>query len=78
MKDKILDNLGRGVVIAALAWFGLRGVLPEITAAGNMPAFLLAIAVLITGYAVGPSAYMAYRCGQSCDATCDPKFCRAM
>ncbi len=77
MKENIIDNLARGVVLAALAWFGLRGVLPEIAAAGNMPLFLLAIAAVIAGSAVGPAAYQAYRCAQSCEATCDPKFCRA-
>ncbi len=77
MKETIIDNFARGVVLAALAWFGLRGVLPEISATGNMPLFLLAIVALIAGYAVGPTAYQAYRCAQSCDATCDPKFCRA-
>ena len=78
MKETILDNLARGVVVGAIAWFGLRGVLPDISAAGNLPTLLFAGTLAIAGYAIGPSAYHAYRCAKRCESTCDPKFCRAM
>ncbi len=78
MKETILDNFMRGVVLGALAWFGLRGFLPDIAAAGYMPAVLSAGVILIGGYAVRPYAYRSYRCAQSCQTTCDPQFCRAM
>ncbi len=77
MKEKILDNLARGLVFASLAWWGLRGVLGDIREAGYMPDLLMVGALLIAGYAVGPTAYQAYRCAQSCDSTCEPSFCRA-
>lgn len=78
MKENIVDNFMRGVVLVALAWFGLRGFLPDIAAAGYMPALLSAAVIAIAGYSVGPYAYRTYRCAQSCQATCDPQFCRAM
>ncbi len=76
MKEKILDNLARGVVFASLAWWGLRGVLGDIREAGYMPDLLIVGALLIAGYAVGPTAYQAYRCAQNCESTCEPSFCR--
>ena len=75
MKENIIDTIARGMIFGALAWFGLRGVLPDIVAAGNLPALLSAGAVAIAGYAIGS---FVYRCTYRCEATCDPKFCRAM
>ena len=78
MKEKMMDNLARGVVFAGLAWWGLRGVLGDIAKAGYLPDLFLAGALLIAGYAVGPTAFEAYRCAERCGPTCDPSFCRAM
>jgi len=78
MKEKIIDNLARGVVFAGLAWWGLRGVLGDIRVAGYLPDLLSVGVLLIAGFAVGPSAYQAYRCAQRCEPACDPSFCRAM
>jgi hypothetical protein len=73
MKDKIIYRTVQGVVFWALAMFGLRGVLPE---AGSLPVLFLVAVVSILGFAVGPSAYDAYRCAQQCESTCNPSFCR--
>jgi hypothetical protein len=78
MKENIIDNLVRGVVLGVLVLFGLRAVLPDIVAAGNLPLFFSAGAAVIIGFAIGPSAYQAYRCANRCEPTCNPKFCRAM
>lgn len=77
MKENIVDNIARGVVIGALVMFGLRGVLPDIIAAGNLPLLLAAGAAAILGFAIGPYAYQAYRCASRCEPTCSPQFCRA-
>jgi len=76
MKEKIFDRIVQGVVLWALAFFGLRGVLPDIVAAGYLPLLFLAAASTV-GFAVGPYAYQAYRCEQTCETTCDPAFCKA-
>lgn len=75
MRKDILDNIVRGVIFAAMAWFGLRGVLPDIVEAGNLPVLLGAAAVGIAGYAIGS---FTYRCTYRCESTCEPKYCRAM
>jgi hypothetical protein len=77
MKAKIIDNMVQGAILWALAFFGLRGVLPDIAAAGDLPLLFLGAAASIVGFAVGPYAYEAYRCAQTCESTCDPSFCRA-
>jgi len=76
MKEKIIDKLVQGVVLWALAFFGLRGVLPEIVTAGSLPVLFLVAVLSTAGYAVGPYAYQAYRCAQQCESTCDPSLCR--
>ncbi len=60
------------MVLGALAWFGLRGVIPDIAAAGYLPVLLSAAGLGIVGYAIGS---FVYRCTYRCEATCDPKFC---
>ena len=77
MKENIFDKIVQGVVLWALAFFGLRGVLPEIVEAGTLPVLFLIAAASIVGYAVGPYAYQSYKCAQSCESTCDPSFCKA-
>ena len=77
MKENIIDKLVQGVVLWALTFFGLRGVLPDIAETGYIPALFLLAAASIVGYAVGPYAYQSYRCAQSCESTCDPSFCKA-
>jgi len=76
MKENIIDNIVLGVVFGALAMFGLRGVLPDAIAAGNLPLLFSAGATVIAGFMIGPYAYQAYRCADRCEPTCDPKFCR--
>ena len=75
MKEKIFDKIVQGAVLWALAFFGLRGVLPDIVIAGYLPLLFLAAASTV-GLAVGPYAYQTYRCAQSCESTCDPTLCR--
>jgi hypothetical protein len=77
MKEKIIDNIVRGVVFLALAWIGLRGIVPDAVAAGGLPMLLLAAVASIVGFAVGPYAYQKYRCAKQCEPTCEPSFCRA-
>ncbi len=77
MKEQIIERIVRGVVFGALLMFGLRGVLPDISAAGNLPVLFIGGAVTILGSAVGPYVYEMYRCAYRCDATCKPEFCRA-
>ncbi|MHB8845029.1 MAG: hypothetical protein ACYC7L_09825 [Nitrospirota bacterium] len=77
MKDNIIDNIVRGVVLGALVMFGLRGILPDIIAAGYLPLLFSAGAAVILGFAVGPYAYHVYRCASRCEPTCSPEFCRA-
>ena len=76
MKENIIDNIVLGVVFGALAMFGLRGVLPDAIAAGNLPLLFSAGATVIAGFMIGPHAYQTYRCAYRCEPTCDPKFCR--
>ncbi|HEX9020668.1 MAG TPA: hypothetical protein VF903_05360 [Nitrospirota bacterium] len=75
MKKDILDHIARGVALGAIAWFGLRGVLPDISAAGDLAALLAAAVLGIVGYAIGS---FTYRCTYRCDSTCEPRYCRAM
>lgn len=77
MKENIIDNIARGVVLGALMMFGLRSVLPDIIEAGYLPTLLSAGAAVILGFAVGPYAYQAYRCASRCEPACSPQFCRA-
>ena len=77
MKEMIFNNLARGVALGALAFFGLRGVLPDIAAAGNFSGLLYLASALIVGFAVVPPAYQSYRCASRCESTCDPQFCKA-
>jgi len=76
MKENIIDNIVRGAVFGALLMFGLRGVLPDISAAGNLPTLFAAGAAVILGVAVGPYAYQSYRCASRCEPTCGQEFCR--
>jgi hypothetical protein len=78
MNESILNNIVRGAVLGVLLLFGLRGVLPNIVAAGDLPLLFLAGAAAILGFAIGPSAYHAYRCASRCEPTCDLQLCRAM
>jgi purine-cytosine permease-like protein len=76
MKENIRDKMVRGVLLAALLWFGFRGVLPEVIAGGDLYVLILAGIAAIAGFAFGPYVYEAYRCSSRCDPTCHPKFCR--
>jgi hypothetical protein len=78
MKESIIDNSVRGVALGALVWLGMRGVVPDIIAAGNLAVLISVGAAAIAGFAIGPYAYDAYRCASRCEPTCNPKFCRAM
>ncbi|HEY6010665.1 MAG TPA: hypothetical protein VIX18_04265 [Nitrospirota bacterium] len=77
MKENIIDNIVRGVVFGALVWFGIRGVLPDIVAAGELPALFLIGGALIIVLAIGFTAYKAYRCARRCEPTCGAQFCHA-
>lgn len=78
MKENIIDKIVQGVVFGAVAWFGLRGVIPDIIAFGYLPVLFSVGAAVIAGYAFGPYVYHVYRCAYRCDPTCEPKLCRAM
>jgi len=75
MKEDIFDNIVRILVLAGLALFGLRGVLPEIAGSEQLPAVVIAsIAAVLLGFGI---VRYAYRCAR-CAPTCNLKVCRAM
>jgi hypothetical protein len=73
MKEDIFDNIVKVLVLAGLALFGLRGVLPDFAASEQLPVLLSSgtAVVLLTGIARD-----AYRCAR-CAPTCNLKVCRA-
>lgn len=74
MKEDLFDNLVRTLVLAGLALFGFRGVLPDFAGSAQLPALLLSGAAVMAVIGIGR---YAYRCSQ-CTTTCDLKVCRAM
>ena len=73
MKEDIFDNIVKVLVLAGLALFGMRGVLPDFAASQQLPVVLSsgAAVFLLTGIARD-----AYRCAR-CAPTCNLKVCRA-
>jgi hypothetical protein len=74
MKEDLFDNLVRTLVLAGLALFGLRGVLPDIAGIEQLPLLLASGAAATLVFGIGR---YAYRCSQ-CTTTCNLKVCRAM
>ena len=74
MKEDIFDNIVRILVLAGLALFGLRGVLPEIAGSEQLPVLLASVAAVLLGFGI---VRYAYRCAR-CAPTCNLKVCRAM
>jgi len=70
MKEDIIDNMVRGLVLAMLALFGLRGFLPDFVESGQLPVLLASAGVVIVG--------LAFRSGCQCETTCDLKLCSVM
>ena len=77
MKNTLTDYIVRGMLLAALVWFGIRGVLTDIIAGGDLLALFLAGAAFIGVFAFAPYVYEAYRCASRCEPACNPRFCRA-
>lgn len=77
MKNTLTDYIVRGMLLAALVWFGIRGVLPDIIAGGELLALILLGAAFIAVFAFAPYVYEAYRCANRCETTCNPRLCRA-
>lgn len=73
----MIDYIVRGMLLAALVWFGIRGVLPDIIAGSDLLALFLLGAAFIAVFALAPLAYDAYRCANRCEPTCNSRFCRA-
>ena len=64
----ILDDIVKGLVLGVLLLFGLRGVLPNIVANGQLPDLIAFGITSSLGYAIG-------RYASHCEPTCDPKLC---
>ena len=71
MKEDIFDNIAKGLVLAGLALFGLRGILPDIAGSAQLTTWLASGAAVIMGFAIGQYA-------NKCRPVCDPEVCRAM
>jgi hypothetical protein len=69
MREAIFDNIAKGSILAGLALFGLRGLLPDIAASQQLAAWLASGAAVIVGFAIGQLAY-------KCRPVCDPQVCR--
>jgi hypothetical protein len=74
MKEDIFDNIVKVLVLAGLALFGLRGVLPDFTAGQQLPVLLSSGAAAILVFGIARDAYRCARCAP----TCNLKVCRAM
>jgi hypothetical protein len=73
MKEDIFDDIVRTLVLAGLALFGLRGVLPDIPGSEQLPVLLASGTAVLLGF--GIMRYV-YRCAH-CSPTCNLKVCRA-
>ena len=71
MKNHIIDNIVKVLIVEMLALFGLRGVLPAIVADGYMPVLLASGIAIILGYSIGQFTYQ-------CEPTCDANVCKAL
>jgi hypothetical protein len=73
MKDDIFDNIVKVLVLAGLALFGLRGILPDFAAGQELPLLFSSGAAVVLVFGI---AWDAYRCAR-CAPTCNLKVCRA-
>jgi hypothetical protein len=73
MKEDILDNIVRALVLGGLTLFGLRGVLPDIAGIEQLPVLLASGAAVVLAVGIGQYAYRCARCAPSCNL----KVCRA-
>lgn len=73
MKDDLFDNIVKAVVLAGLALFGLRGVLPDFAATQELPVLFSSAAAVVVLFGI---ARDAYRCA-TCAPACNLKVCRA-
>ena len=73
MKEDLFDNIVKVVVLAGLAVFGLRGVLPDFAASQQLPVLLSSGAAAVVIFGIARDAYRCARCAP----TCNLKVCRA-
>ena len=73
MKEDLFDNIVKVVVLAGLALFGLRGVLPDFAASQQLPVLFSSGAAAVVIFGIARDAYRCARCAP----TCNLKVCRA-